>query len=129
MANPKIVDTTRRVAFDGSARHPGFVLPIIRDRIDAGSTVAGLALVEALWARMCAGMREDGSQIQPNDPLWDTLTVHANEAKANPMAWVDAFQFYDSLKSETRFTDEFQYWLKLIWADGVETALNTYLSK
>jgi len=29
-SNPRIVDTTRRVAFDGSARHPGFVLPILQ---------------------------------------------------------------------------------------------------
>jgi mannitol 2-dehydrogenase len=30
-ANPAIRDTTRRVAFDGSSRHTGFVLPILRD--------------------------------------------------------------------------------------------------
>ena len=30
-SNPEIVDTTRRVAFDGSSRHPGFVIPSIRD--------------------------------------------------------------------------------------------------
>ena len=52
-ANPEIRDTTRRVAFDGSSRHTGFVLPILRDALDAGGSVRGLSLVEALWARMC----------------------------------------------------------------------------
>ena len=47
-SNPRIVDTTRRVAFDGSARHPGFVLPILRDQLASGGSVTGLALVEAL---------------------------------------------------------------------------------
>ena len=51
-ANPEIRDTVRRVAFDGSSRHPGFVLPVIRDALKAGTPVEGLALVEALWARM-----------------------------------------------------------------------------
>jgi mannitol 2-dehydrogenase len=72
-ANPAIRDTTRRVAFDGSSRHPGFVLPILRDALAAGGSVKGLALVEALWARMCAGTREDGTLIEPNDPQWTAL--------------------------------------------------------
>jgi mannitol 2-dehydrogenase len=46
----------------------GFVLPILRDALAAGGSVNGLALVEALWARMCAGTREDGTLIEPNDP-------------------------------------------------------------
>jgi mannitol 2-dehydrogenase len=69
-SNPAIVDTTRRVAFDGSARHPGFILPILREALATGRAGRGLALVEALWARMCAGTREDGTPLEPNDPLW-----------------------------------------------------------
>jgi len=55
-ANPAIRDTVRRVAFDGASRHTGFVLPMVRERLAAGASVDGLALVEALWARMCAGL-------------------------------------------------------------------------
>ena len=62
-ANPKIHDTTRRVAFDGSSRHPGFLLPSLNDGLANGTAIEGLALAEALWARMCAGTREDGSDI------------------------------------------------------------------
>ena len=36
-SNPKIVDTTRRVAFDGSSRHPGFVIPTIREGLAVGA--------------------------------------------------------------------------------------------
>jgi len=83
-ANPEIHDTTRRVAFDGSSRHAGFLHPIIRDALSAGTPMEGLALVEALWARMCAGTREDGSVIEPNDPFWDGLSAHAAGAKDDP---------------------------------------------
>ncbi len=35
-ANPAIRDTVRRVAFDGTSRHQGFVLPILRDALGGG---------------------------------------------------------------------------------------------
>jgi len=47
-SNPAIMDTTRRVAFDGSSRHPGFVIPSLRDGLKAGTPVDGLALVSAI---------------------------------------------------------------------------------
>ena len=87
-ANPAIRDTTRRVAFDGSSRHTGFVLPILRDRLAAEQSVNGLALIEALWARMCAGIREDGTVIQPNDPYWSDLHATALTARDTPACMV-----------------------------------------
>ena len=33
LLNPEILDTTRRVAFDGSSRHPAFILPSVRDAL------------------------------------------------------------------------------------------------
>jgi len=41
-SNAEIIDTTRRVAFDGSSRHEGFIHPILRSARDAGSSVEGL---------------------------------------------------------------------------------------
>ena len=41
-SNDAIVDTTRRVAFDGGSRHPGFLHPMIRERIAAHAAVDGL---------------------------------------------------------------------------------------
>ena len=48
-SNPAMRDTTRRVAFDGSSRHAGFVVPSLRDGLRSGAPIEGLALVEALW--------------------------------------------------------------------------------
>ena len=127
-SNPKIVDTTRRVAFDGSARHPGFVLPIVRDQLRAGRSVEGLALVEALWARMCEGTRESGSVIAPNDPVWEALQAGAKRAKDDPRHWLAMDQFYGELRGEAKFADAFEKWLRLIWAEGTAAALNTYVS-
>lgn len=125
--NPKIVDTTRRVAFDGSSRHPGFILPSIRDGLAAGGEVQGLALAAALWARMCAGTQQDGSPIAPNDPNWAELSSRALAAKHRPQTWLEMRQIYADLADQPAFSALFARWLKLIWKDGTETALREYL--
>ena len=126
-SNPQIRDTTRRVAFDGSSRHTGFVLPILRDAQAAGGSVQGLALVEALWARMCEGTREDGTAIEPNDPYWPTLTTTAQAARKDPGAWLAQRQIYGDLSADPRFAEAFGRWLALIWSAGTRTALRTYV--
>jgi len=125
-ANPSIVDTTRRVAFDGSSRHTGFLLPVLREALAEGAPIEGLALVEALWARMCAGIREDGSVIDPNDPHWDRLNAVAKRARTDPHVWISQDQVYGELASSERFAEAFGKWLGLIWSHGAEAALEAY---
>jgi len=124
--NAEIVDTVRRVAFDGSSRHPEFILPTIHDGLAAGISVKGLALVEAAWARMCAGNREDGSTIEANDPFWNSLTKTANQAKIEPQVWLEMRHTYGNLADQTRFASAFAKWLEMIWELGVEAALEAY---
>jgi len=126
-SNPKIVDTTRRVAFDGSSRQPGFIVPSIRDGLAAGVPIDGLALVSAAWARMCYGTREDGSDIAPNDPNWDQLTKTAAQAKSNPQAWLEMAHIYGDLAQDTRFSTVFADWLTMIWDQGMDSAIAKYL--
>ena len=127
-SNPSIVDTTRRVAFDGSSRHTGFLLPIVRDGLASGAPIEGLALVEALWARMCEGTREDGSHILPNDPLWDELQQAAKAAKSRPQVWLEQAHFYGDLADNQQFSKSFQHWLELVWAEGCEAAVKRYIA-
>ncbi|WP_242494320.1 mannitol dehydrogenase family protein [Loktanella sp. IMCC34160] len=126
-SNPSIVDTTRRVAFDGSSRHTGFLLPLVRSGLAAGVSVDGLALVEALWARMCEGTREDGSVIEPNDPFWDALQAKAIAAKSRPAAWLEQATIYGDLAENDVFASAFARHLSTIWAEGTEAAIRAYL--
>ncbi len=126
-ANPKIFDTTRRVAFDGSSRHTGFVLPTVRDALQAGQDVEGLALVEALWARMCEGSREDRTTIAPNDPFWDDLQAAARAARSDPAAWLAQDNIYGDLADAPAFRDAFLKWLPQIWSDGAAATVRRYL--
>jgi mannitol 2-dehydrogenase len=125
-SNPAIVDTIRRVAFDGSSRHPGMVLPTVHDGLAGGVSIEGLALAEAAWARMCFGTREDNSLIEANDPHWDELMQTAKHAKAVPSAWLNRRQTYGDLGNQPMFANAFEKWLLLIWDQGVEAAMAEY---
>lgn len=126
-SNTAIVDTVRRVAFDGSSRQTGFVLPVLRDALAASAPMDGLVLSQAIWARMCEGRREDGTEIAPNDPIWDSLNARAKAAKSNPQTWLEQRDLYGDLAENEAFATRFSHWLSLIWAEGLETALRRYL--
>lgn len=127
-ANPAIGDTVRRVAFDGASRHAGFLLPTIRDALASGAPVEGLALAEALWARMCEGSREDGSEVAPNDPAWDELGNAARRAKENPRAWLELRSVYGDAAGSRRFERAFESSLRAIWSEGATAAIDRYLA-
>ncbi len=127
-ANTAIHDTTRRVAFDGSARHPGFLLPSLRDALAAGSSINGLALAEAFWCRMCAGYREDGTEIAPNDPQWEDLQKTALVSKANPELWVEQRHYSGDHGLGADFPGAFASWLNTIWQRGSRAAITEYVS-
>lgn len=128
-SNSEIVDTVRRVAFDGSSRHTGFLLPIVREALAQDAPIDGLALSQALWARMCAGTREDGSTIEPNDPQWAKLNTAAMAAKQAPKAWLDQHDLYGDLALNDKFAQSFARWLAMIWKDGTLSAMRAYLAK
>ena len=113
-------------AYDGSSRHTGALLPIIRDAIATGDRIEGLALVQALCARMCEGSREDGSQIGPNDPIWDKLQNVAVQAKDDPQLWLEMREIYGDIADNQRFAAEFKKQLAMIWSKGVEKALEMW---
>ena len=128
-SNPKIKDTVRRVAFDGAARHSGFLHPTIRSAIKTKSPIKGLALVEALWARMCSGIREDGSIIENNDPQWDFLSSLSKKSKHDPKIWLTESSIYGDIARNEQFSSEFSEALNRIWDKGCRAVLREYCSE
>jgi mannitol 2-dehydrogenase len=128
-SNPAVEDTTRRLCLDGSNRQPKFILPSVADGIAAGASVTGLALVSALWARYCGGVLEDGTEIAPNDPAWDRLSVQAAAARVRPGAWLEMRDIYGDLGRNPAFAAEFEGWLSALWSEGVAATLARYLGQ
>ena len=126
-ANPNVADTIRRLCHDGSNRQPKFIIPSIRDAIARDAPIEGLALACALWCRYCSGSLEDGSAIEPNDPVWDHLTDVAAQARSRPAAWLEMDKIYGDVGLDPRLQEAFARWLAMLQAQGVEAALAAYV--
>lgn len=127
-ANPKIGDTIRRLALDGSNRQPKFIIPSALDRVTMGKSVIGLALVSALWCRYCYGTTDSGQVIEPNDPSWDRLTAQSRLAKTDPTAWLAMTDIYGDLAQNQTFIAAFSHALTTLWDIGTEKTLQRYLA-
>jgi mannitol 2-dehydrogenase len=127
-SNPKIADTERRLAFDGSNRQPKFIVPVIADNLKAGRSISGLALESALWCRYCAGTTDSGKVIEPNDPIWPRLNALALEAKTDPMRWLSMDDIYGDVGKDESFRTVFSEWLTRLWRDGAAATLQSYVA-
>jgi len=127
-ANPKIGDTIRRLALDGSNRQPKFIIPSALDRAQRQQSVNGLSLVSALWCRYCYGTTDSGAVIEPNDPSWDRLTRQAALARENPAAWLAMADIYGELASDPAFIGAFSNALNTLWKIGTKATLERYLA-
>jgi fructuronate reductase len=76
-ANPGLRHTTIQVAMDGSQKLPNRVLGTIRDRLQAGATPQGAALVVAAWMAYVASAAAGEVGFPLDDPLRDRLAAAA----------------------------------------------------
>ena len=127
-SNPEVADTERRLCLDGSNRQPKFIVPGVRDALEAGGSVEGLALVSAMWCRYCYGETDSGTPIPPNDPDWEALVVRSKAAKARPAAWLEMTTVYGELGQDARFAKAFERHLNRLWAVGTRQVLAEYLA-
>jgi mannitol 2-dehydrogenase len=127
-SNPKIGDTVQRLCLDGSNRQPKFILPSVRDRLAQGQSIAGLALVSALWARYCYGETDSGKPIPPNDPSWDRLTALARQARHTPRAWLTMGDIFGDLATNPTYIGAFTHALQTLWQVGTKETLARYLA-
>ncbi|WP_226621385.1 mannitol dehydrogenase family protein [Alloyangia pacifica] len=127
-ANPAVKDTIRRLCLDGSNRQPKFIVPSIADGLRKGTPTEGLALESALWCRYCAGTFEDGTEIAPNDPNWEALTALAAQARETPAVWLTQRAVYGEIQGDARFEESFARWLDMLWSEGAQRSIETYLN-
>jgi mannitol 2-dehydrogenase len=127
-SNPKIGDTITRLCLDGSNRQPKFVLPTVADRLKAGASFTGLALVSALWCRYAYGVSENGKFIPPNDPNWDRIQAAAKAAREDPKAFLGLHDIFGALADDPSYVATFSNALNKLWSQGVRATLRDYLT-
>ena len=127
-ANPKIGDTVARLALDGSNRQPKFILPSTADRLKAGRSVTGLALVSALWCRYCAGTSDSGREIEPNDASHARLKEAALAARQDPNAFLALGDIFGEVGRSPVFREAFAGHLASLWENGTQETLRCYIA-
>lgn len=127
-ANPKIGDTVARLALDGSNRQPKFILPSTADRLKAGRSVTGLALVSALWCRYCAGTSDSGRKIEPNDASHARLKEAALAARQDPNAFLALGDIFGEVGRSPVFREAFAGHLASLWENGTQETLRRYIA-
>jgi len=85
-SNPDIRDTNQRVAADGFAKIPGFMVPTIRERLERGESIARVAVLPALFLAFLQRWHRGELPYTYQDGGMDTAAAHAICAAADPLA-------------------------------------------
>ena len=84
--NDAIADTNQRVAADGFAKIPGFILPTIRERLARGESIASVARLPALFLTFLQRWHQGRLPFAYQDQAMVDERAHAICAAADPLA-------------------------------------------
>ncbi|MGV9712001.1 mannitol dehydrogenase family protein [Gordonia sp. NPDC003424] len=127
-SNPAIADTIARLCQDSSDRIPKWLVPVIRERLDADGDVALAAAVVASWTRYAEGVDENGEPIEVVDPLADRLVPLAQESRTRTLAFVADRDLFGDLVDDERFTRPYLWALESLRHKGAHATLSELLS-
>ena len=127
-SNGQVRDTIARLCAESSDRIPKWVLPVIRENLATGGSVALGAAVVASWARYAEGVDEDGNLIQVVDRLAGTVTAAAREQRRDPLAFLRNRELFGDLAQQERFTDAYLATLTSLYEQGARKTLESLLA-
>ncbi|QFZ18377.1 mannitol dehydrogenase family protein [Saccharothrix syringae] len=120
--NQEVADTLARLCADTSDRVPEFLLPVVRDNLDAGGEVDLAAAVVAGWARYAEGVDERGEPIEVVDRLREPLAAAARR-RDDPLAFLRRREVFGDLVDDPRFTAPYTRALEALRTRGARALL------
>ncbi|MGP3534263.1 mannitol dehydrogenase family protein [Microbacterium sp. RD1] len=124
-ANPYVRDTLLRLATDASDRIATFVLPIVRDRIAAGASIALSVAVVASWAVFARGVDESGAAIDVADRQADVVAAAVEDAAGDPAAFASQQRLFGDLAADPLFVEAFTEAYGVLRESGARAALTS----
>jgi mannitol 2-dehydrogenase len=116
-------DTLVRNCADTSDRIPKFLLPVIRQQLDAGAEVRRAIGVIASWARYAEGIDEQGRDIDVVDRLAGPLMAAARRQREEPLAFISNRDVFGNLVEDLRFTTLFEAALTSLHRNGARATV------
>ncbi|MDA3922272.1 MAG: mannitol dehydrogenase family protein [Salinisphaera sp.] len=127
-SNPEIRDTLARLCAESSDRIPKWLLPVVREQLDAGGEIKRSAAVVASWARYAEGHDEAGEPIEIVDRLADELKRIAQHNRDNPTAFIENRELFGDLVDNERFVAAYTDALSRLHEQGARAELEALLS-
>jgi fructuronate reductase/mannitol 2-dehydrogenase len=124
-SNPKIDDALQRLCRRGSSKVPSYILPAIREAMDAGRPHDLLTLAVAGWARYLRGFDHEGEAITIQDARKDQLQPLAHDE--DPRALLAERSVFGDLVERPAFVAALERALHRIDEDGARDAIGAYL--
>jgi mannitol 2-dehydrogenase len=122
-SNGEVRDTVGRLCANSSDSIPKFVLPVVREQLEAGGGVAFCAMIVACWARYAEGVDELGAPIEVIDKLRVPLMNAAERQRSQPLAFLENHAVFGDLAGRTAFAEVFAELLASLHARGVRATL------
>ena len=126
--NRKLGDTVARLCQDGSDRQPKFLQPTMRERLERGMKIDGLALATAFWCRYCYGENEAKEPIEVHDESAVELRSLAADARKHPEAFLEFEKAFSGIADSRKFREAFHNNLTAVWDLGTREVLKRYVS-
>lgn len=122
-SNPHVRDTIARLCAESSDRIPKWLLPVIRNQLDAGGSINLSTAIVASWARYAEGSDENGDPINVVDQMADTLVPLAQKQSSDPLAFIGNRQVFGDLVDDRRFVASFRKTLDSLHSVGARKTL------
>ena len=119
-SNPNIQDTIQRVAADGFSKIAGFIVPTLRERLEAGASMTSTSVIPALFFVFLQRWAAGELHFEYQDQSMDPAAVRAILAAADPLAafnedkllWGDLAGNATLLSALRAAHEKVQTWLK-----------------
>lgn len=122
-ANTSVKDTLARLAAESSDRIPTWLVPVIRENLEAGRDVSASAAIVASWARYAEGTGENGEQWPVVDRLHDRVMAAAAKHDEDPLAFLRDEELFGDLVQREAFTTPYLHALQVLRTDGARALL------
>jgi mannitol 2-dehydrogenase len=127
-SNPQIEDSLARLSAQTSTMMATYVLPVVRDLLNAGRPAPISIAVVACWAHFLGGVADDGTPLEIVDHQIAGLQRRAGSQSNDPLAVIRDNPLFHGLEGRDDFEGPFAAILEQIQANGTREALEAILA-
>lgn len=120
-------DTLARQVVDASERLPKFLLPVLREQLEAEGSIAACALVLAAWSVYLEEHLGDGSPELPDHRATELLEAVAGESQS-PGALLDLATVFGDMGGHPRLRRDYLHFRNRLRTGGVRDAMQEVIT-